>query len=121
MKTKMLFVGVVWLGSTIQAQAAEMYTPPIGLTSSQFLQCLVLNVAPDSRVVRTRVYDSTGAQVADSGSGTIASMAWIGLSVPGTAAGTYCRFTVSGSKQFFRGQVSVLVPEVGEIVALPAE
>lgn len=99
----------------------ELFTPPLPALAGNFLQCSIVNVSAETRAVRIRYFDSLGNQVADSGEHDLGGSEGFGLSLPASAAGFYCSFSVAGSGNKFRASISVLQPGVGLISALPAE
>jgi len=103
--------------------AGELYTPGLPATSAQFLECRIVNVTASPKVVTTEAFNSTGASSAGPYTQTLAPGEAGGFSVSGVYASVYCKFTMKGSTDGYRGSIDVLDPASSPpsiVVALPA-
>jgi hypothetical protein len=128
MKLRAVFAAAILaLVPTLAARAAEIFSPGLPATGTQFLECRIINITNASQTVTSEGLDSNGAVVAGPVPQTLAPGQAGGFSVSALAAVMYCKFTVSGPKgatSGFRASIDVLdtsVPPNHIVVALPAE
>lgn len=104
------------------AHAAELFTPALPATGTQFLECRIINVTDFPQTVTSQGFNSTGAPATGPVTQTLAPGEAGGFSVSATAGVVYCKFIVKGSKDGFRVSIDVLDTSVTPpviAVALP--
>lgn len=112
------------VATPVAVHAAELFTPGLPATGTQFLECRVINVSNSSQTTTTEAFDSTGAVAAGPFTETLSPGATGGFSVSAVAGAVYCKFTVSGPASRYRASIDVLdstttPPSI--VVALPAQ
>lgn len=107
----------------LAAYAAEMFSPALPATGTQFLECRIVNVGTRTEIVTIQAFMSTGAPATGPVTQTLAPGEAGGFSVSATAVGVYCKFSVQGSTNNFRASIDVLDSSTSPpsiVVALPA-
>ena len=116
-------VSIPILFSTLPLHAGELFTPALPANSAQFQECRIVNVSGAPKTVTTEAFDSTGAASSGSYTQTLAAGEAGGFSLSGIYASMYCKFTVQGKTDNYRGSIDVLDPSTTPthiVVALPA-
>jgi hypothetical protein len=104
---------------TAPAHAATLISPPLVAEGENFFDCYLVNVSKKSRSVLIEVFSREGA-VVESVETTLGPGEEDVARATSELLPRYCKFTVQGDKQHFRGSVLVRQPGVGSISALPA-
>lgn len=100
------------------AQAAELFTSLLFLGDNQ-LRCTIVNVSDQPQSTTIQPIDrfnnpvSGFTTILDPGEGSF-------LGVSALSDG-YCKFMVSGKKEFFRANAVIFQPGVGTIAVVPAQ
>jgi hypothetical protein len=111
------------LFSTLPAYAGELFTPALPANGAQFQECRIVNVSGSPKTVTTEAFNSTGASSSGPYTQTLAPGEAGGFSLSGIYASMYCKFTVPGKTDNYRGSIDVLDPTTTPtqiVVALPA-
>ncbi|MDX2170837.1 MAG: hypothetical protein SF182_27465 [Deltaproteobacteria bacterium] len=101
------------------ASAATLISPPLVAEGENFFDCYLVNVSKKSREVLIEVFSREGT-VVESVETTLGPGEEDVARAGSELLPRYCKFTVQGDKQHFRGSVLVRQTGVGAISALPA-
>ena len=123
MKLARGFASIPILLAALPIHAGELFTPALPANGSQFQECRIVNVSGAPKTVTIEAFDSTGATSAGPYTQTLAPGEAGGFSISGIAGSNYCKFTVPGKTDNYRGSIDVLDPSTTPthiVVALPA-
>lgn len=122
MKSKTLLIALS-LSWSVNAYAAELFTPTLWAVSPDGFACNLTNVGHKTRRVRVRII-TNGDILLDTGSIRLAPQKTSDQFVQGLEEGApmYCEFTVQGSKNDFRGAAKLFPwPNGSDFAVVAAE
>lgn len=92
---------ILGLGGAVQA--ANLFTPSLGVGGTDDFHCRILNVSAHARTVQILIKSASGVTVKDSGQVPVEAGSAFADGVSDPSGAVYCHFITEGPKSNWRG------------------